>query len=569
MGMAVDGEHLWISDMTTRTIVKVLRSSGEVQEKLEAPGFMPTGLAWVDGTLYSADRRLDWIGRRSTTGSTDQSPIPYYERWATGMTHDGTHLWVVDSRQHKIHKLDPVDGTTIETFEAPARGETGIAFDGSYLWVADHVTDEIYRVDRRDGRVISIIPSPGPYPNALAFADGALWVADYEVRKLFKVSPPDDTPYIEEKPRKVRVSLDIIYRAEGRGSIVDLTAYMAIPVEIPGQHILAEIQFEPEPARVVEDKWGQKVAVFELGKLGSGDQKQIRWQGDFALYQTRFHLDPGRIENSKLPSGLDAYLEDDKKYDMSSPVITKLVNKLTREKATYYERARALYDHLTKVIKYDRSGGWNNAAAVLERGTGSCSEYTFALVALLRRAGIPARYVGALSERGDEGSFDDVFHRWAEAYMPGYGWVPLDANAGYGKPPGERGSYFGGRSNRHVVTTTGGGASEYLDWTYNSNETFKTEGNATLKVQPIARYRPLETEGETKPHEAAKVVAPSLVEGEQEAEGALSPREKKEKAACDGASRKDLWVAAIAILLALGIGVTVGGYAVSRRRAGD
>jgi hypothetical protein len=153
--------------------------------------------------------------------------------------------------------------------------------------------------------------------------------------------------------------------------------------------------------------------------------------------------------------------------------------------------------------------------------------------------------------------------------MPGYGWVPLDANAGYGKRPGERGSYFGGRSNRHVVTTIGGGASEYLDWTYNSHETFKTEGNATLKVQPIARYRPLEIEAEVKPHEAAKVVAPSLVEGEQEAEGSLSPREKKEKAASDGASRKDLWMAAITILLALGIGVTVGGYAVSRRRAGE
>jgi transglutaminase-like putative cysteine protease len=139
------------------------------------------------------------------------------------------------------------------------------------------------------------------------------------------------------------------------------------------------------------------------------------------------------------------------------------VDKLTREKGVAFDRARVIFEHQAKVIAYDRSGGWNNAAAVLERGTGSCSEYTFALVSLLRRAGIPARYVGALSERGDEASFDDVFHRWAEAYFPGYGWIPLDANAAHGQPPGERAALFGGRSNGHVVTTVGGGASEYLD----------------------------------------------------------------------------------------------------------
>ncbi len=239
---------------------------------------------------------------------------------------------------------------------------------------------------------------------------------------------------------------------------------------------------------------------------------------------------------------------DDKKYDLASKVITELVDQVTSERTTYYDRARAIYDHLTKVITYDRSGGWNNAAAVLERGTGSCSEYTFALVALLRRAGIPARYVGALSERGDEGSFDDVFHRWAEVYMPGYGWVPVDANAGYGKPPGERGHYFGGRSNRHVVTTIGGGASEYLDWTYNNHEVFRTEGNATLKVQPIARYRPLESDVPPTPLTADKVLAPKLT----------SPKTNNQAALPNDPPPTNTWFAAIALLLALGIGFLVG-----------
>jgi sugar lactone lactonase YvrE len=494
MGMTAMGDFLWISDMSSRTYNKVRRSDGEIEQKIEAPGFMPTGVAWTDGMLFTADRRLDWIARRSVTEDKDLSPIPYYERWATGMTHDGVHLWVVDARAAKVHQVDPVDGTTIKSFAAPAKDPTGIAFDGRFLWVADHVTDEIYMMDRETGRVISMIPAPGPYPNALAFADQSLWVADYQTRRLYRVEMPGTTPYVEDKERKAHVSFDVLYRAEGSGVIMDLTAYVALPKEIPGQHILSEIQFKPQPTRIVHDKWDQRIAVFELGALKTGQLKQIRWEADFALYQTRFQLDPDRIENAGPPTDMDEYLKDDKKYDLSSHVIGELVDTLTKETTTYYGRARAIYDHLTEVITYERSGGWNNAAAVLERGTGSCSEYTFALVALLRRAGIPARYVGALSERGDEGSFDDVFHRWAEVYLPGYGWVPVDANAGFGKLPGEQGGYFGGRSNRHVITTIGGGASEYLDWDYNSHDTFKTQDNATLEVRAIARYRPLEGE---------------------------------------------------------------------------
>jgi len=155
---------------------------------------------------------------------------------------------------------------------------------------------------------------------------------------------------------------------------------------------------------------------------------------------------PEKLETSASEPGLERYLADDTKYDLGSPQVSELVEKLTAARGRAGTKARALYEYLAKTISYDRSGGWNNAAAVLERGNGSCSEYTFTLVALLRKAGIPARYVGAISERGDEASFDDVFHRWAEAYFPGYGWVPLDANAGHGVKPGERGFHFGGRT---------------------------------------------------------------------------------------------------------------------------
>ncbi|MBI4700358.1 MAG: hypothetical protein HY744_04170 [Deltaproteobacteria bacterium] len=551
MGLAAAGEHLWVADMAGRSIIQIRKVDGSVVRRLGTPGLMPTGLAWQGETLFAADRWLDWIGRRRPASGADLSPIPYYEKWATGLAHDGRHLWVVDSQNSKIHRLDPEDGTTITSYQAPSDHATGIAFDGRYLWVADHGKNDLYMVDRESGKVIAIMPAPGPYPSALAADGEALWVADYQTRRLQRIALPGETPYLEDEPRKVRASYEVLYRALGSGAIAGLRAFVAVPGELPGQHRLSEPTFSPAPARFATDKWGQKVAVFELGKLGPGEVKRVSWQADFALYRVRFQIVPERV-GEDFPAELKPYLEDDKKYDLSSGLVGELVDKLTKDKAGTYRRAREIYEHLTEVIRYDRSGGWNNAATVLKRGTGSCSEYTFALVALLRRAGIPARYVGAISERGDEASFDDVFHRWAEAYLPGYGWIPVDANAGQGKPPGERGSFFGGRSNRHVVTTTGGGASELLEWTYNSFETYGSEGGATIEVRPVARYRPLETKAEPEPHAARRVLAPRLL---PQAEAARPPAAPGAAAPC---RLGDPWLAAIAVLLAAGLGLAIG-----------
>ena len=110
-GMATDGSFLWISDMDSRAYVKMRLTDRKVVQRMEAPGFLPSGITIAKGILYTADRRRDTIDRRNLEQKTQLSPIPYYERWATGITHDGTALWIVDARQHKIHQIDPVDGT--------------------------------------------------------------------------------------------------------------------------------------------------------------------------------------------------------------------------------------------------------------------------------------------------------------------------------------------------------------------------------------------------------------------------------------------------------------------------
>jgi transglutaminase-like putative cysteine protease len=492
-GMALEGNFLWVSDMYERKLVKIELNSGKILKKIEAPGSYPTGLAFADSILYHTDRRLDKIYKFQPHHKLNRGTIPYFERWARGMDFHEKHLYLIDSRSSKLLKIDPDDGTTISSHQTPASHPTGLAFGMGYLWTADHHTDLIYKLDPENFEVIAVFKAPGTYTSALAVKDKTLYLIDYADQTLYSLDLSSQPAYIEDKPRKVQVSYEVIYRKKGKGTIKSLQARLSIPSEMPGQHLDSKITFTPKPVKIEEDTLGQKLAVFELGDLADEQPATIKWTGKFSLYRVSFQLEPAKYNSVYPPANFQQYLQNGKKYDLESEYIKKLVKKIIGSETNYYWKARKIYDYLTQNIVYKRTGGWNNAAAVLKRGTGSCSEYTFALIALLRSANIPARYVGAVSERGDKTGFDDVFHRWAEIWFPEAGWIPVDANAGFGEAPGKKGFHFGGRSNRHVITTVSAGKSKYLDWNYNHNQKYKTEGNATLDVQAVARYQSLET----------------------------------------------------------------------------
>lgn len=66
----------------------------------------------------------------------------------------------------------------------------------------------------------------------------------------------------------------------------------------------------------------------------------------------------------------------------------------------------------------------------LENRAGVCQDFTHVMIALLRKLGIPARYIsGYLVQEANnefESEMANASHAWVEAFLPSVGWIGLD-----------------------------------------------------------------------------------------------------------------------------------------------
>ncbi len=88
---------------------------------------------------------------------------------------------------------------------------------------------------------------------------------------------------------------------------------------------------------------------------------------------------------------------------------------------------QALYRSFSYVPQSTRVDSTIDDAIAHRRGV--CQDFSHIMLALLRRLGIPARYVsGYLYHRKEnhDRSEEDASHAWVEAYLPGLGWRGFD-----------------------------------------------------------------------------------------------------------------------------------------------
>jgi transglutaminase-like putative cysteine protease len=111
-------------------------------------------------------------------------------------------------------------------------------------------------------------------------------------------------------------------------------------------------------------------------------------------------------------------------------VVKELADKIVGDKTTVYDKAKAIYDWTCENMYRDpntKGCGPGDVCALLQTPGGKCTDIHSVFVSLCRAAGVPAREIFGIRQGKKE--VEDITkwqHCWAEFFLPGYGWVPVD-----------------------------------------------------------------------------------------------------------------------------------------------
>lgn len=492
-GLTFDGSSLWVADHRTDRLFALNPKTGKTVRSIPSPGFWPMGLAWDGQSLWNLDQKENKIYKIDPKDGSILTVLDAPSTRPEGLAWDGQTLWLTDSKKQKILKIDLSDGTAVQSFPSPGSYPEGLTWDGTYLWCTDRYADELHMIDAHSGEVIIVTKTPGPYPRGLTFDGESLWSVDYQTDRLYQIVREDEERYTLSNARKAMVTFTHEVKGRGKGLIQELNTYIAIPEAMPQQQIL-NVAFDPSDYQSRSDRWNQNIACFYYEALKPEDVVLSKMMVQTEISEINYFIFPDQVGTlGKIPAQIkDIYTANGSKYRTDTEFIQTLSAQIVKNETNPYWMARRIFDYVRETLEYKLEGGWNIAPVVLGRGTGSCSEYTFSFIALCRAAGIPARYVGALVVRGDDASLDDVFHRWPEVYLPNYGWIPMDPQGGDKESPRDRAMNIGHLSNRFLITTQGGGDSEYLGWYYNSYETVKADAQVKVNIETFGEWEPVD-----------------------------------------------------------------------------
>jgi transglutaminase-like putative cysteine protease len=129
----------------------------------------------------------------------------------------------------------------------------------------------------------------------------------------------------------------------------------------------------------------------------------------------------------------------------------------TAGRRTRMAQARGIYDYVRQVMTYDKTTpGWGRGdtrrACLL--GKGNCTDFHSLFISMARAQQIPARFkIGVVIPQQSSGVVAG-YHCWAEFYVPGRGWIPVDASEAW-KHPERADDYFGAHDPNRLLISVG------------------------------------------------------------------------------------------------------------------
>jgi hypothetical protein len=270
---------------------------------------------------------------------------------------------------------------------------------------------------------------------------------------------PSSTPVpfvnsvIQKNPRKYRVDFVAMLKNDGF-SPNTILIYQPRPIAWDGQQDVIIETVSPQPSREGTDPvFGNGLYYWNLTTMPrAGESIPIKIRFAYTAYEIAAQIDPSIVQPYDKESPLyKLYTRPEKFIESSDPQIVAIANQAALTEENPYLLARKFYDYVVDTAHYRLVGkGLLGAKALLTNGEGECGDYSALFIALARAKGIPARsVVGYWAVTGTNQA-----HVWAEFYIEGVGWIPVDPTIGQ-QSSSNKEYYFGHMDNRRVILEKG------------------------------------------------------------------------------------------------------------------
>lgn len=219
---------------------------------------------------------------------------------------------------------------------------------------------------------------------------------------------------------------------------------------------------------------------------------------DFSVTRNAYRVAPGTPPLDKASKAvLDRFLSPDHLVPIDGK-ISQEARKVAGDATTPIERARRLYDHVVATMRYEKTGtdwGRGDALWACDSRKGNCTDFHSLFIGEARALNMPARFIMGVPLPDDrkEGAIGG-YHCWAEFYVDGTGWVPIDASEAF-KHPEKKEMLFAGLDANRVQFTTGrdirlpgaaGGPLNYAIYPY-----IEIDGKPHVKIETELSFKEL------------------------------------------------------------------------------
>ncbi|QEJ97222.1 transglutaminase domain-containing protein [Treponema phagedenis] len=233
---------------------------------------------------------------------------------------------------------------------------------------------------------------------------------------------------------------------------------MPIPPITGVQNNISILSIKPKP--FVENF--QDSTLHRFSDLEEGTNIRIRQEYMLDRYKVETKINPAAVRiNAKMNEPLyAAYTASDTFIPANDEVIQKQSQSIVKNERNPYLKAKKIYTFLLNNIK-PKQGNPEDAGkpiiAALESKLADAYDMSLLFCALTRAAGIPSVPTAGIVIDSNKNTY---LHWWAEFYLEGFGWIPVDLGLACNMPfdsgvQDKKNWYFGNIDAFHIAFSRG------------------------------------------------------------------------------------------------------------------